>query len=659
MVVGSKSSLHNFAFSKLYDTLFQSAMSKKLDVSRITIMDEFKVNSHVERLRRFLPFRAGVSEIITELQQERQNLEISTRAIEYVEGVIKIHPKLIILTGNAGHGKTYICAQVLAKYGKKSDDEVRKHLRNSEISSTGILIGSHKLRIRKDLSEVDARHGAAYLHESYSQPAGVTTLICVNDGRLREVLGELAKISPDASDEILQALDKCINDGIATKDGQLHIVNLNFQSVVSNQHGIRDNQTMLESAMSRWIDFGPSWSVCEKCRGSKVGCPIYKNRELLHTSDGIRDSVAKRRRQGVAQLFRMAELSGHVTTVREMLMLLAYIITGEMSCESVKKKFDSERQGGWQREYAFHNKIFGVGVKDAQLQSFPLLASFRSFDPAQLASRLVDDRFIRGAGIPANQWDLQFYHKPSKEVLDASEEARGENSLCTGSETEKEERGRLQSAMQILRRRDFFDLWELEGEELKDMQERSRRIGYRSLADMIFLLEDKPEKDRQRLNRIKKELIAGLHAIQGISPWEGDGSELLIVHPAFSRLHRKIALLSGSASSSQIILRAQPQAWDHKGEGEIRLVKEAVDWTPLAVILDIQGEELRLDLKRFEYLLRAGKGYQSRTFYAAEVRRILNFLALVSSKTKSEVSTIKVRTPTGIQQFSYSDGLIQ
>lgn len=633
----------------------------------------FKVNSHVTRLTKFLPFGPGISEIITELQKEAQKLNITTRAIEFIQEIIVHRPKAVLLTGNAGHGKTYICEQLLKGYAGLSAEEAKASLRDASLRTDGLKVdrgGSpHTLRIHKDLSEVGIPGGAEYLLEALTSSDGSTAVICVNEGRLRAVLSEASSHDADAANTLRTALDDCIEKGIASSDASCYIVNLNFQSVVAPLDPEDDSsRTILGEALHQWIEDRRSWTICSECEAADKGCPIYNNRQLLARSDTPEAEIqSSRRRHGIEQLFQMAELSGHVTTIREMLMALAYIVTGDLSCDAVKQNISKHRRKTWYADHAFHQLVFGAHLDSDSLARLPILSRFKSFDPGLCSIRKVDDRFAIGVDGTENDRDLHCMG-PEKQVKSAAEIASGVIVTTTGSETGKEESDQLVEAMIILRRRDFFDLWAITREEnsdeaggvLRDFAERAKRIGFESLAELVWIQQREEGEDRQRLKAVKRYLIAGLQAVQGLAAMQDKATQLNVTDPAFSRFQRRTSLIRGKFAAKDIELRVQPHEWERSSEQSgIIMVNQTVNWLGREIVLSLDGEEIKLDLERFEYLVRAGRGYLSRSFYATDIRRLLNFLGLAAGKLGEDATLIQVKVPGGTMEFSISEGLIQ
>ena len=74
----------------------------------------------------------------------------------------------------------------------------------------------------------------------------------------------------------------------------------------------------------------------------------------------------------------------------------------------------------------------------------------------------------------------------------------------------------MKTSAVLLRRRDFFDLWEIQGDTDELNEHRAKRLGLESYTDFNLLLRS--ATDQEYVEK-KKQLVSGLHAIQGISPW--------------------------------------------------------------------------------------------------------------------------------------------
>src|SRR5689334_9598710 len=83
----------------------------------------FKVNPHVSRLHGYLPFDSTHQNLFQEYVDQRSAVSIPTVALEYLARELDAdHHGLVVLTGDAGHGKTHLCAKVLEQFGLRADE---------------------------------------------------------------------------------------------------------------------------------------------------------------------------------------------------------------------------------------------------------------------------------------------------------------------------------------------------------------------------------------------------------------------------------------------------------------------------------------------------------------------------------------------------------
>ena len=73
-------------------------------------------NSHVERLNRYLPLSPAHDQIYEEYQKSEDSLNLSTRALSYAMTALDQGANLVVLTGDAGHGKTHMCRRLLEDF---------------------------------------------------------------------------------------------------------------------------------------------------------------------------------------------------------------------------------------------------------------------------------------------------------------------------------------------------------------------------------------------------------------------------------------------------------------------------------------------------------------------------------------------------------------
>lgn len=215
-------------------------------------------------------------------------------------------PVSVILTGNAGDGKTYLCRRTIEAIAGRPfrgwDEDGRVPISNN----------GKRLRVVKDLSELSDEAGLEIMRQlerSLNQSGGdYVWLIAANEGKLRHLLekgkfGALEQFVDDLFEERSHATAK-----------QLVLVDLNH-SRTSNYVG----------KVLSYFTAGHRWSACASCP-AQFACPILFNRRQLAT-----DIPSGR----LHELYSLLEHLGTHITFRDMLIQLAYVITGGLSCDEV------------------------------------------------------------------------------------------------------------------------------------------------------------------------------------------------------------------------------------------------------------------------------------------------------------------------------------
>ena len=148
--------------------------------------------------------------------------------------------------------------------------------------------------------------------------AEAQTLVCANEGVLRDALDDLA--FPAAT----KVLEEALRHGAAA-DKILTIVNVNRQ---------RPTGERLWSQLLDYVTRADLWTGCADCPYEVGGCPMRANAEQLRRPDV---------REQLRTLFRLGTGEA-VPTLREVLAILSWAIVGRESC--------SPRQGAQSRPWA-------------------------------------------------------------------------------------------------------------------------------------------------------------------------------------------------------------------------------------------------------------------------------------------------------------------
>lgn len=573
------------------------------------------VNSHVTRLGAFQPAGASGGQLLAEVTGTKPSDELHSRAERFVKGVLSDKStRLLILTGDAGHGKTHLCRQVLAEY--VDENELGSAIRSrSDGAHVLAVVDGRALRIIKDLSELSEEEGAERLARSVSDPDSVT-IVCANEGRLRRAIS----LRGEELNPVRKSLDRVLLHGSTEAPGSgVHVLNLNYQSVATDTH-----ESLVEQLFKRWIDDQRKWKSCDEC-DARTLCPIFENRRLLSGPEQRPTS----RRAAIGALLRLAEQTGHVITIRELLIFLAHSVTGGLSCQQVHERVRrNPGEKNWQWRFLFHQAAFGDLLKESERTRLRVFAAAMRLDPGRFAVRPVDDALGTAAGNADEGWFV--------------EASSGTGGTARTQRARRTQAVRHRDTIRFLRRRAFFD-----ADATMDQVpiHFAERVGLRHYDAFVHLLRpDVPDKEKvEQRNR----LLAGLEAIQGIRRKAGQSS-LLVVDPAFASHRGAASVIERQVQLKDISLRSQTSHWETISGNHANLVT-SVDWVDrklFVVIANANGEEeavsIELDCRQFELVTRAGLGMVSREFFQADIRRLMSQLALVAEAAPATSADITV-----------------
>lgn len=610
-----------------------------------------RINSHVTRLHRYLPFTPAHDQIYEEYQKSGDTLDLPTKALEYLCGAVQQGARLVLLTGDAGHGKTYLCRRLIQDYLGYNETDARK-LINSACNGSVVIkaaLGAparKPLRVFKDFSELGIASAAAAVDAAWKRTDEVT-VVCANEGRLRAVLE--VRDAGEGRQTLRDHFRRSFDDGLASRDGLIHIINLNYQSVAAG-----GDHSLVSQTFQEWLS-GTRWRICQECDSQDV-CPIFRNRNMLNVQS---DSLAATRRARLDSLFGTLERLGTVITVRELLMMAAYALTGGLGCKDVHKRAARKQPKGWQHEYAFYNLLFDApaSLNRDMLGRIPVLLKLQRVDPGVHASRTLDEALLNEAAtLTAGEIDILFeYHGPQGPTLiDASSGIDDIEGYPRNRKDRQQEAEFIRTVVRSLRRRAYFDA------TLKGHDEM-RCLGFDHGADFLAIL-NKTLTPRAKSD-LKNLIVSGLHTIQGLQT-RAQTVLLHLVDPAFGKATMHAAIVARKVPISKITLRPKSDLWANSQDGAKVLMSSSVDWLERQVVLTIEDGPSKflsfsLDLMTFDCISRAASGFLPEEFYAHDIRRITTFLARLAESSTGQDQEISLFLRGSLRSVSIDSGVIQ
>lgn len=548
-----------------------------------------EVNPHVGRLRRFQPFQTDSAELVYE-HTNPNDRHFEAAALSFLSELIE-QPgvRLIVLTGDAGHGKTSLCARLLERLGQEPGEALQA-IRGlgTAMKPVATTVGGRDLRLLTDLSELP-RESAAPLLAGLVEPADDSVaIVCANEGHLR------SSVSADETGRSRVIIDTLV-DGIqrgvvAGADPGVQVVNLNFQSTAPD-----GKEGLVDWATREWAADGRRWRPCQRCDARDV-CPIFANHQALSSSE--RGST---RRDGIRTLFSAAERMGSVITTRQALAVVAFAVTGGLVCEDVHRRYNrGQARVDWQYQHLYQQALFADWLPASKRRQVPAFAALRRIDPGSVSLREVDDIL--------DPDDVPTTFLPPRPSVDRGARSRRE------AQRESEV---IRALVTYLRRLDYFERGDA----------YFRRMGLTSGTAFVDIAAGStpPVEVRDRLLR-------GLEAVQGVRR-PGEPPDFLILDPAFFSHRNRAAVIAARVQGRNVDVLSQLDHW-REPNNETPSLPRAVDWSSRAVYLRVAGSSgivtIPLDLMRFELLHRWAAGLTTRGQYEAEIRSLTRLLAAIA-----------------------------
>jgi hypothetical protein len=274
----------------------------------------------------------------------------------------KGQPGTVVLTGNAGTGKTAAAEAYCRALGVLLPER------------DALVEVAPGRRVVKDLSGLASPGVRAAVLRDALDAVSAQTLVCANEGVLRDALEELDL--PAA----IQTLEVALRHGAATDNG-LTIVNVNRQ---------RPTGEYLWNQLLDYITRSSLWTGCADCPFDVGGCPMRTNAEQLRHQDV---------RVQLRTLFRLGTGEA-VPTLREVLAILSWALVGRESCRHVKERSRDLGQAAFTATDGYFTRVVGGGMSEDDTERSPLLAGLRKCGLGEVSDLQVDGWLRNTDGAP-------------------------------------------------------------------------------------------------------------------------------------------------------------------------------------------------------------------------------------------------------------------
>lgn len=280
----------------------------------------------------------------------------------------RVDADLIFLTGDAGDGKTALCARI-------ADNEELE-----EVSEAG------EWTLVKDASELEQQRLRSLIARSLGKPAR-KLLVAVNEGRLRRVFLEPFPERPELWKEVIEpGLDSTLDDdGAQNLDkAMLHhrVRILNFRM----RFAVRE---IVPSLIGTWTTPG-LWEAGEKCKG----CSARERCVILANVRSLRSKTVLSR---LADQLAYVHFAGQRLPFRRLQGLLALAVTGGLECGHMSRSAgaDTPLKSLRHRYYCALLPPTYDGLQLAPTRAEPVCSALLPLDPCLDADATADDAALQ------------------------------------------------------------------------------------------------------------------------------------------------------------------------------------------------------------------------------------------------------------------------
>ena len=420
---------------------------------------------------------------------------------ELVPAVLAGEFCLVVITGNAGDGKTALLQQLEAR----ARDE-QAHIDNSLPNGARFTLRGRRFTTNYDGSQDEGdQPNDAVLDTFFSPFSGAdekewtrneTRLIAINEGRLIDFLesreGQYAKLT-----DIVQ---RGLRSG--SPEGGVAVVNLNLRSIVADQSGF--DGSILDRQIRRFAH-EQFWAPCQECdlRGK---CYAYHNALTFQDAASGPHVIGR-----MKTLFTLTHLRGRQhMTLRDVRSALAFALTSNRDCDQIHELYAKGRTEEIAAGFYF-NSWMGGDEPNADR----LLSSLKDID----VGRLGEPRLDRALNFVSPESDRPLMTFERRGTYDRAILGKLFGDLPRGWTDRKSvapsQTHRAYVAM--AKRRYFF--------ESRDDETWRRMVPYRSAWDLLDYVEG-----RRSLDSALQEILAALNRGEGLTDPAtlGDGLALQV-----------------------------------------------------------------------------------------------------------------------------------
>ncbi len=310
--------------------------------------------------------------------------------------------KLVIITGNAGDGKTAFLHKVESQ---GTDIETLSNSNGAKFRIKGVPFESNYDGSQDEEEKANDDVLSDFFRpfmglEDYTN-AQEGRVIAINEGRLVDFLStrpELKNLQDNIEDYFYK-------EGHTNLLPGLMVINLNLRSVTASSP---KEESLLKSQIKKLTN-STLWSKCE-------GCPIADKCFIKYNVDtfndeSVGDEVIKRLEWLLRTIVYKREL--HIT-MRDLRSFIAFLLTRDYSCDQVKAMIEHIKADNITPEFYWQFYYFNVTAPAFNYDGyFP----FPTNDSGDRLVRMLKDTDIARVALPSHDRDLYYTSRKSQDYL--------------------------------------------------------------------------------------------------------------------------------------------------------------------------------------------------------------------------------------------------